>query len=501
MKQVTQDTETKLTTKIQLLTPVAIVVGFLALAGTVALVAIQNITQQRHLAIEQNPKIATALSWLRSTPAKSASVIVRIKTPYAHLLENNQNKSDFTKKLQQFAIAKKTVTDKLRGKNAKVGNDLPIINGFIMTADEVTLETLAQMKDVVKVYPNGRYRTLLNVSTAENDPPQASALKDVGNVGVVGTGAGTRIAIIDTGIDYTHPDFGSCTAPFTDGSCEKIPYGWDFSTCEGIYMPPLCEFPKPEGPDPMDMVNNGHGTHVAAVAAGNGALQGVAQDAKIFAYKAFNTNGVGSYDWIISAIYRAIDPNQDGNTNDHADVINMSFGIPVFNVPTPDDAVADTIEIIGDIGAVFVISSGDFGPRLTDVWVPAAASPSSIAVSAGCTASQIQTESDCETGVATSSPRGGSGKPDLVAPGVKICAAKAESDTVSSTCLDSRHSLQSGSSDAAAYVSGVAALLKQLHPEFTQAQVKDRLKTTAHDLGQCAKFQGAGMVDIHDAVY
>src|SRR3989338_1423019 len=74
------------------------------------------------------------------------------------------------------------------------------------------------------------------------------------------TGKGVSIAIIDTGVDYTHPDLGGC---FGEGC--KVIGGYDFSDNDN---------------DTMDY--HGHGTHVAATAAGNGVLKGVAPDAGIY---------------------------------------------------------------------------------------------------------------------------------------------------------------------------------------------------------------------------
>ena len=77
------------------------------------------------------------------------------------------------------------------------------------------------------------------------------------------TGKNVKVAIVDTGIDYTHPDLGGCF-----GKACKVQIGYDFVNNDE---------------DPMD--DNGHGTHVAATAAGNGVLKGVAPDAIIYSYK------------------------------------------------------------------------------------------------------------------------------------------------------------------------------------------------------------------------
>src|SRR3989338_3598025 len=74
--------------------------------------------------------------------------------------------------------------------------------------------------------------------------------------------------------------------------------------------------------DPMD--DQGHGTHVAATAAGNGRLKGVAPDANILAYKVLNQYGSGSFNNVILGFERAVDPNNDGDFSDNADIISMS---------------------------------------------------------------------------------------------------------------------------------------------------------------------------------
>jgi hypothetical protein len=90
---------------------------------------------------------------------------------------------------------------------------------------------------------------------------------------------GKTIAIIDTGVAYTHPDLGGCLGP----NC-KVIGGYDFVNNDA---------------DPMD--DHGHGTHVAATAAGNGLFKGIAPDAKILGYKVLSAGGSGSGTAIIAA--------------------------------------------------------------------------------------------------------------------------------------------------------------------------------------------------------
>ena len=119
------------------------------------------------------------------------------------------------------------------------------------------------------------------------------------------TGKGVIIAIIDSGVDYTHSDFGGCTKEqFLNKECDKVIDGYDFLNNDD---------------DPMD--DGGHGTHVAGIAAGNGVLKGIAPDAKIVSYKVLDSKGSGSLDNVLSAMERTADPNDDGDFSDHYDIL------------------------------------------------------------------------------------------------------------------------------------------------------------------------------------
>ncbi|HLC75470.1 MAG TPA: S8 family serine peptidase, partial [Candidatus Nanoarchaeia archaeon] len=141
------------------------------------------------------------------------------------------------------------------------------------------------------------------------------------------TGQGVAIGIIDTGVDYTHPDLGGC---FGQGC--KVVGGYDFVNNDH---------------DPID--DHGHGTHVAATAAGKGDYNGdnvrdagefwgVAPDAKIMAYKVLDASGSGTMAGVIAGINRAV--------SDHADIISLSLGGP----GDPDDLVSRAIDNAVDNG-------------------------------------------------------------------------------------------------------------------------------------------------------
>jgi len=121
------------------------------------------------------------------------------------------------------------------------------------------------------------------------------------------TGAGQTVCIIDTGINYSHQDFGSCsTEEFTSGTCNKVIWGYDYGDGDT---------------DPMD--NNGHGSHVAGTVAGNGLTIGVAPNAKIVAMKVFSDSGTGSESDVISAILDCTANSEKYNIS----VITMSLGL------------------------------------------------------------------------------------------------------------------------------------------------------------------------------
>jgi subtilisin family serine protease len=282
-------------------------------------------------------------------------------------------------------------------------------------------------------------------------------------------GTNITIAIIDTGIDYTHDDLGNCTqSQFLNGTCAKVIGGYDFFSNDL---------------NPMD--DHGHGTHVAATAAGNGTLNGVAPNASLVAYKVLSQWGWGFSSDIISAIEHAMDPNQDGNTSDHYDIASLSLG----GSGDPNDLKSRAVDRAVEAGVIVVVAGGNSGPSSQTLLSPGVARE---AITVGAT--------DKSDNIASFSSRGPTSintiKPDIMAPGVSICAAQYGSYASGSECIDAEHIAISGTSMATPHIAGAAALLLQKFPDYTPLEIKALLKGTAIDLGFNYTDQGWGRVNV-----
>ncbi|HDP74164.1 MAG TPA: hypothetical protein ENN46_04410, partial [Candidatus Woesearchaeota archaeon] len=305
----------------------------------------------------------------------------------------------------------------------------------------------------------------LNSSLSECDPEEDDCL----------TGKGVIISIIDTGVDYTHPDLGGC---FGEGC--KVAKG--HNVFSGSF-------------DPMD--DNGHGTHCAGIAAGNGVLKGIAPDATIYAFKVLNLDGSGYLNHVLEGIERSLDPNRDGSFEGQADVISMSLG----GSGNPDDALSTAVNNAVSLGSVVVVAAGNRGPSESTIGSPGTAKHA-LTVAA----------SDKEDMIASFSSRGPVSwggkillKPDVTAPGVYICAARSSLDRISNDdasriCLDGEHLLLSGTSMATPHVAGLAAILKQKNPDSSPLEIRNMITSTSKDLGFEAYAQGFGRIDALKAV-
>jgi subtilisin family serine protease len=216
-------------------------------------------------------------------------------------------------------------------------------------------------------------------------------------------GTGVRIGIIDTGIDYTHADFGGpgTVAAFQASNrafpTAKVVGGIDLAgdDYDSASPDPAKTVPQPDD-DPLDC--EGHGTHVAGTAAGYGvnadgstftgdyatltpdALNamrigpGAAPRAQLFAIRVFGCEGATALTPL--ALDRALDPNGDGDPADRLDVVNLSLG---SDFAPADDPVNDFVQKLLDAGTTVVAAAGN-GGDVTDAAGAPATAPGVIAV-------------------------------------------------------------------------------------------------------------------------
>jgi len=274
------------------------------------------------------------------------------------------------------------------------------------------------------------------------------------------TGVGRKIAVLDTGYNYNHVELQSSYLG-----------GKDFVNNDN---------------DPFD--DNGHGTHVAGIITADGIdsnAKGVSPDAGIIAGKVLDSSGAGYFSDVVAAIYWIVDGNDGiyGTTDDfNADAISMSLGTstPYTYKATCDNVLPDltaAIKYAVDHGVIVVSASGNNGG--SGVSIP------------GCISYSLTVGAvDNNDKIASFS---GKGKAlDIVAPGVNIY----------STWLRNEYKSASGTSMATPQVSGVIALVKSAHPEYTAAQTQDAILKSAKDLGKRGydTTYGKGRVDAYAAV-
>ena len=243
------------------------------------------------------------------------------------------------------------------------------------------LADLKQMPNVLSVAP-----------VIQHYPDNAQSVPWIGTQAfwdAVGTGEGISVGIIDTGVDYTHANFGGPGTPsdyFANDPdiieagtfpTAKVVGGFDFAGTNYNASDSANNTPVPDD-DPLD--ENGHGSHVSGTAAGLGVPgligPGVAKGADLYGLKVFGAGG--STNLTSDAIEWALDPNGDGDMSDHLDVINMSLGSS-FGEPNDPSAIASSNA--ADLGIIVVASAGNSGDVPYVTGAPGV-SPATISVAA-----------------------------------------------------------------------------------------------------------------------
>ncbi|MEU4537797.1 S8 family serine peptidase [Streptosporangium sp. NPDC023825] len=301
-----------------------------------------------------------------------------------------------------------------------------------------------------KVWLDGKAKATLADTTAQIGAPAAWAAG--------GTGAGVRVAILDSGVDPTHPDLV------------------DRVVASRSFIP---------GEEVVD--RNGHGTHTASTLSGTGAAsggkeRGVAPGADLVVGKVLDDTNSGPISGIIAGMEWAA-------RTQRAKVISMSLGVGVWH--TQDDPLSRAVNLLSaETGALFVIAAGNSGQSPYSVSAPGTAD-------AALTVGAVDA-SDHLAGFSSAGPRTGDDglKPDLTAPGVDVLAARSQYMNGG----EGHYRLESGTSMATPHVAGAAVLLAQKHPEWTGRQIKDALMSTSVPTPDYTPYQaGTGRLDVAGA--
>jgi minor extracellular serine protease Vpr len=330
-------------------------------------------------------------------PEREVSAVVQLAGDSALSASADQRVSTADAALQVMA-GQQASTDALAAAGATIeGNITTVLNAVRVRVKVKDLQGLASVAGVTAVHVS---------RLIERDNSNSNALSNVTAVwqdlGV--TGVGMTVAVIDTGIDYYHADFGGMGGQAAyeadDGLAiepgtfptVKVTAGYDFAgdTYDpGSEDPDASQVPVPD-PDPLDC--EGHGSHVAGTAAGAGVLAdgstyagpydattmdneflvapGAAPEAFVQSYKVFGCTGSAEDDIILAAI--------DAAVANGADVINMSLG---SDLGSNTDVISQAVEAASAAGVLVVASAGNAGPGAYLVGSPSTAN-SALSVAA-----------------------------------------------------------------------------------------------------------------------
>ena len=386
---------------------------------------------------------------------------------------------------------------------------LPVVFALATPAQIASIST---KPGVISVYSNKQLSYYLAESTRAIRATEAWA------AGYTGKGVG--IAILDSGIDGLY----NPGLAYPTKTVHNVKYA--VSMRDLVTFDPTTPAPGGElfvANVPNSETSVGHGTHVAGIAAGNGAgstngwYKGVAPDANLI--------GIGAGDilfvfWTLAGMDYILDIREQHNIQ----VVNNSWGTE--GVYDPADPTNVATKKLYDAGIAVVFAAGNSGPA-ENTLNPYSAAPWVISVAAGCkmgiSPDPTNSVAQCADGrggvLADFSSRGINGdplvRPDITAPGVNIVSSRAALGAVMngldapSDALDCNVSIQhvqyytcaGGTSMAAPHIAGVIALMEEAAKgQLTPAQAYNAITRTARPLAGYGQWEvGAGFVDANAA--
>ena len=280
----------------------------------------------------------------KSNDQKQASAwLIRLKAP--SIAQQSQlkgvNRQSAMSNIESSQSKVKNTIQSMDADIKVVATTSKLVNAIIVQGDYKKITSLLKNPEVAEILPVYDYK--LNVD-ASAEYIKAKAVIEAG----VASGKGQRIAILDTGVDYTHKALGGSgliadynTAVAAKSEAPNWPQGkvidgWDFVNND---------------PNPIDVTTN-HGTHVSH------SVVGVAPDVELLVYSICEKTCSGIAQ--LNALEAAMDPNGDGDISDRVDTVNMSLGGDFGD--TDGGAVQVLIDEMVQLGVNLVISAGNDGP-------------------------------------------------------------------------------------------------------------------------------------------
>ena len=353
----------------------------------------------------------------------------------------------------------------------KVRHEFSSLNGFSAEITKSELEKLQNDAYVKKIEVIGFRNIFLQDSATIVNASRAWNLSINGlNI----TGLGESICIIDSGVNYSHPDLGGCYGNNSNSSSCKVIGGYDFANNDD---------------NPMD--DHGHGSHVAGTAAANGTLKGVAPDARIVAIKVRNAAGACGDDDLKAGIDWCV----GNSTSLNISVISMSLGSAALYTDYCD-YVDDALNITSSINSAIaknisvVVATGNNGDYT------AIASPACIKNSTAVGAT------DKTGSIASYSNR--NNLTYLFATGSAINSTTWLCPNGFTSCANG-YASASGTSMATPHVSAAFALLRQFKKAeknrvLTPSEIQNSLNTTGKAIADASSGLVFSRINIYAAV-
>lgn len=354
-----------------------------------------------------------------------------------------------------------TLQNNVKAPHYKIMKNLKIINALKARVTLTGLRRLCKQHCVSCMYLDHKVHTRLNIATPAVG---SSAVQKTGL-----SGEGVTIAVVDTGV-YPHRDL---TRPvnriigFKDVvNRRRTPYD-----------------------------DNGHGTHVAGDALGNGfssrgKFKGPAPKANLVAVKVLGKDGSGSVSDVISGIQWVVNNRKRYKIR----ILNLSLGTPSFT-KCSEDPLCQAASQAWRRGIAVVAAAGNSGPSARTIESPGI-NPRIITVAAVDDRHSIRQSDDKVAVFSSRGPVKGARKPDIAAPGVEITSLCAPNSLLCSQKQNGRYLRLSGTSMSTPIVAGALAQILQRSPTMSPNQLKAVIRRTAINLRVKATVQGSGEINV-----